>query len=136
MKIILFLLVLCLTKVVHSFDYRKCRQFQVKHSSFIYGPTTSMQFTSSTGACSALASRSEEKKRFFVINYEKFQNDVVHGKGEYLLTFGQISNCSKNEQLRLNRFLKKNYSSIFSSVIQENSYDKVNVATLAICLES
>lgn len=133
MKIIFVLLILSCSSISYGFNYRKCRQFQLKHSSFFYGPTTSMQFTSSTGACSALASRSEEKKRFFVINYEKFQNEVAQGGGEHLYTFGLLSGCSSSEQSELNILLKKNYHLIFSPNYHEKSFRELNNYATALC---
>lgn len=118
-----------------GFNYRKCTQFMARWG-YPSSLTSATQWTSSTGACSAMASRTEEKKRFFVINYEKFQNEAAQGRGEHLYTFGLLSGCSLTKQSEFNVLLKKNYQSIFSRDYRARSFRQINDLALVVCGES
>lgn len=121
-----------LVDVSYGFDYRKCSRALTRNSYFL-APSITTGFTSSSGGCSALASKAEEKKRFFVINYDKFKNEASMGSGEHLYSFGQLSNCSEAEQLKLNSLLKQNYRFIFSADYDENAYKQMNGYASKVC---
>lgn len=126
------LLVLITNNVSYAFNYSKCVRYLQPFGMF-GGITSSTQYSSSSGACSAMASKAEEKKRFFVINYDKFQNEAAQGRGEHLYVFGKLSNCSNLSLLKLNETLKKEYKLLFSSQYEERSYFRVENLTSRVC---
>lgn len=128
----LTILILVYSQTSYAFNYRKCHSF-LSRWGFPAGSTTGFQFTSSTGACSALALKEEEKKRFFVINYEIFQNEAAQGRGDYLSAFGQLSQCSKNESEEFNRRVKLDYENLFPTMDHENSFSRLDKLSKSIC---
>lgn len=133
MKVITTILfLLFLPRISYAFNYQKCDRF-LSRWGFPAGMTTGFQFTSSTGACSALAARDEEKKRFFVVNYEKFRNEAAQGSGEHLAAFSMLSNCSKAQSRDLNQKIKTNYSELFPVDYREDSFLKVNQLVRKVC---
>lgn len=135
MKIVLVILLLGISLPVLSFNFRNCKRSLQPYGMF-GGITSSVQFSTSTGACAAVAYRAEEKERFFAINYDKLQNEAARGYGEHLYTLGQLSNCSKDEQFKLNEYFKKNYPLIFLSDYREEIFGDVNDITLTFCQRS
>lgn len=125
-------LMLISINVSYGFNFRECNKALARHGYF-FSLTSAVQWTSSTGVCSAMALRNEEKKRFFAINYDKFQNEVAQGSGEHLYIFSQLSNCTEAEQLKLNSLLKQNYRFIFSADYDENAYKQMNGYASKVC---
>lgn len=121
-----------LVDVSYGFDYRKCSRALTRNSYFL-APSITTGFTSSSGGCSALASKAEEKKRFFVINYDKFKNEASMGSGEHLYVFGRLSNCSDSDLTRFNILLKKNYRNLFFPNYEEESYMQLGQIVYQTC---
>jgi hypothetical protein len=58
--------------------------------------TSSLQFSSSWGPCSAI--KENEGERYFRLNYDKLKVDIAKGGGEYLDAFFEGGNCSVNSK--------------------------------------
>lgn len=132
MKTVVIIFILGFSVSSFGFNYSKCTKFMARWG-YPSSLTTAPQFTSSTGACSAMASRTDEKKRFFAINYDRFQNEVAQGTGEYLYTLGLLFNCSQKEEILFRQELKKNYTEFFPLDFSEDSYRKMNLLGASIC---
>ncbi|MBL7666060.1 MAG: DUF3015 family protein [Bacteriovoracaceae bacterium] len=97
----------------YSFSWQQCRSQSLVSSLGFAMSTSASQFISSTGGCAMLGlSRSEESKRFYIVNFDKIQEDAAKGNGEYLKELAYINRCSSQNREELFNYLRTNYRSI------------------------
>lgn len=89
----------------YGFSWKECSN-QGLGSGHLFGLSTSSgQFTSSTGGCSALASKDQILQEFYVTNFDKIKTDFARGGGEHASILFFLSSCSAYEsEMALNRF--------------------------------
>ena len=118
-----------------SFDGSKCNEelFQRARkqtpeagllSTTVAVPVSTSQFISSTGSCSAIASKEIEKKQFIANNYEPLKIDMARGGGEFINTYANIAGCSSNVRNEYSRQLQLNLSQIYGEQL-ENSVEDI-----------
>lgn len=109
----LVLLALLFSVDAFAFNFRQCDRFLAKHGYFA-GPVTTMQFTTSTGACSSTASVSEMQKRFFIVNYDKIMKDFARGSGEYSNGFFKYTSCQDESKNTVIMNIKSQFSNLIN----------------------
>lgn len=101
-----------------SFSNIKGKGFNTKavYRFFDYS-TSSGQYSSSRGECSA-TNKIDHAKKFFEENYDQLKNDIAKGNGEYLKTFLTYFKCASSQEARY--ALKENYSDIDSFNLEQS----------------
>lgn len=121
----LFICLFLFSAATFAFNGRKCDTLIGRKGGFYYLPLSTAQFTSSTGACSAIGkTKEEERQLFYAVNWEFIQNDVAKGNGENLDALIKLSGCKRNSNSNLQRKLKDRYQYIFVNDV-ERSYNNI-----------
>lgn len=84
-------------------------------------PTSTSQFVSSSGSCSAVAETEFQKKYFIAQNLEPLKIDSARGRGEYLSAYLSLSGCSGNARKEYSRFLQNNFTKIYGEKLDNSS---------------
>ncbi|MFP5492918.1 MAG: DUF3015 family protein [Bacteriovoracia bacterium] len=104
-----------------AFNGRNCYRF-LERWRYLGVPifTGTSQYSTSTGACSAIGLNKEDQAQYFyAFNQDKVLEDIAKSKGEYLASFERILGC----KMELSD-LRKNYSALTSIEI-EGQYEVV-----------
>lgn len=113
MRIILMLVIGFLPFEVLGFNWKKCSSQRLGEASIFGVTTSSSQFTSSTGGCSAIGmSRDEQAQLFYAINYDKVLEDIARGRGEYYLSLSGLWGCGEEDSLKRVHPLRQEYSTL------------------------
>jgi len=70
------------------------------------GFTSSTQFTSSFGGCSAIG-QNEKNHKFIVDNEMNLKSEIANGSGEYLTALNEVFDCPSEKTMEFNRALQK-----------------------------
>ena len=82
-------------------------------------PTSTSQFVSSTGSCSAMAEMNLRKKEFIANNLKPLIIDSSKGSGEYLLAYSFIAGCDRRGQDQLLVLFQKNLIEIYGKELDK-----------------
>lgn len=123
MKYLIFFLFFFVSNL-YAFNGRKCDHLMREKGGFriaTFLTTSSAQFLSSTGECSALGLNKEEQiKTFYYVNNERIKQDVAQGRGEYLDSFVQLVGCNQKTDLILRRELKNEFKILFVNDLEQS----------------
>lgn len=131
MKFFLLLIILLINQS-HAYVPAKCGGlFREKgfYGLFEFSITSTSQFVSSSGECSALGLiRDHEDRVFYVVNRSSVETDIAKGSGEYLQTLKAYWTC-ESESLETIQYLRSNFE-IFSKLNNEESF---NLLKFTLC---
>lgn len=82
-------------------------------------PTSTSQFASSTGGCSANLKRENEVKEFVYQNFDQLMFNSSKGGGEYLNAYGGLMDCEGKAQDRLSSLFQNNFINIYGKDIDK-----------------
>lgn len=118
------LLMFLFSSKLFAFNGYRCDLLMRKEGGFqffTFLTTSTAQFASSTGECSAIGKTSEqERELFYVMNWEFIKKDIAKGVGENLSSLLTLSGCKDTNDIVLRRQLKENYEAIFSNDIEQS----------------
>jgi len=124
MRIICTILVLLISEA-YGFSGRKCDAFMKREGFFglpTFLTTSTGQFLSSSGECSAVGKTPEQERQlFYAVNWKFIQNDVAKGYGENLTALLRLSGCKGSKNSPAQKMLKNDYENIFDKDV-EGSY--------------
>jgi hypothetical protein len=112
------MLVLSVATRAYAFDWTKCREKRAEIYDKVgplVAPTSTGQFTSSTGECAAIGSIEEKQKTFIAANYLELQKDIARGNGEYTKALAKLFAIDLASLEVFDQQLKRNYMNIFKS---------------------
>ncbi|MFP5492747.1 MAG: hypothetical protein ACLGG0_14685 [Bacteriovoracia bacterium] len=79
----------------YAFNGKQCWKFLYRWYHFgVPVFTGTSQYSSSTGACSAISmSKEEQAQHFYAFNQDKILEDIAKSRGDYLASFERILGC-------------------------------------------
>lgn len=118
---ILILLIIIFSSETYAFNKMKC--FKVRYATGIGEldiflattalPTTTAQYITSTGGCSALGMNEKERVIFVVENSDHLRDESARGTGEYLEAYAILSGCSDHAKSYLPKVFQRNFKQIY-----------------------
>ncbi len=132
-KTVLFACLLMASVQVRAFNWRQCQLDDSVSSESsggltVRGSSSTLQFTSSTGACSAIGMR-EQRALFVMENFDNVLKDSSRGSGEYIAVIGKLSGCSGGAITTLSGAIKGNFQEIFFDGSSQLSSDDERIGT-------
>lgn len=71
--------------------------------------TSSGQYISSTGECSAMANLESRKKTFIADNIDNLLKDIAKGSGEYAFAYAKLGGCDSIGQVQFTKEMKSRF---------------------------
>lgn len=137
-----FFILIFITTQAYAYDWESCREnvFRPIQGGISTGssqaglltvstgaPTSSIQFSSSFGGCSALREKNRDLNAFWRSNFELIRKDISIGRGEYLDSLIELLTCKKIKSSELSRILRDNFIEIYGEALDRNAEDAYEI---------
>ena len=146
LKIILAMLISCLSNNLYAFSWDKCKQnfkakkkytFKLKDGPFgttrittnessSNSSSSTTSFFSSTGKCALIGLKQTDRPKLFLVeNFEQIKIDSALATGEHLNAFSSLIGCNSIGKQYLSHALRDNYSSIYRTNKIKTAYKNI-----------